>query len=252
MGQTIRSLSKRFYEHCSDSRNDSVIHHAINKYGQENFTIELLQENIATQEELNEQEKYFIQFYDTYKNGYNATKGGDNCLYSYRNVRVIENNLIIDSVEYLGRLFEQENIFQLRTIASKIRDTIAQHKNFYSFHLEYCTAYDNEISDEKDILNWIRSLSIQYSCQGIYCPELDYTAYSIGEMAEYLLTNHYYIGNSKLNPKQTITVLIKNIITTNQTTSLLNNFHFIITNIKQKQYRNTTSSWKKQKFIVQK
>lgn len=51
-----------------------VIKKAIHKYGKENFTIEV----IETCEEtlLDEREKYWIAYYDSYRKGYNSTIGG--------------------------------------------------------------------------------------------------------------------------------------------------------------------------------
>ena len=43
------------------------------KYGVENFTIELIEETSSPEE----REKYWIEFYGSFKNGYNATTGGD-------------------------------------------------------------------------------------------------------------------------------------------------------------------------------
>lgn len=50
---------------------------AIQKYGWDNFTHEILEENIPTLEEANKLEKHYIELYDTYNNGYNSTIGGD-------------------------------------------------------------------------------------------------------------------------------------------------------------------------------
>lgn len=47
---------------------------AINKYGIEQFDFTIVEECLA--EELNEKEVYWIEFYDSYNNGYNLTKGG--------------------------------------------------------------------------------------------------------------------------------------------------------------------------------
>ena len=46
------------------------------KYGIENFTFSVIEE--CSQEQLNEREIYWIEYYDTYKNGYNSTLGGYN------------------------------------------------------------------------------------------------------------------------------------------------------------------------------
>ena len=54
-----------------------VIKRAIHKYGKENFIIEEIEK--CNQDLLNEREKYWIQFYDSYENGYNSTLGGQDC-----------------------------------------------------------------------------------------------------------------------------------------------------------------------------
>jgi group I intron endonuclease len=76
IGQTIQPIKERFYRHCaracSEDESNMAIHKAIRKYGKENFTLELLEET----DNLNEREIYYISKYDSFKNGYNSTKGG--------------------------------------------------------------------------------------------------------------------------------------------------------------------------------
>ena len=60
VGQTTQSLKTRFRQHAN--RKDSLIGEAIQIYGRENFTIELL-ETCATQKELNMRERYWIKFF---------------------------------------------------------------------------------------------------------------------------------------------------------------------------------------------
>ena len=75
VGQTSRSLKRRFYEH---SRHKSAIGKAIKKYGRENFTIETI-DVCETFEMANEREQYWIAFYGCVApNGYNLTEGGKN------------------------------------------------------------------------------------------------------------------------------------------------------------------------------
>ena len=55
---------------------------AIKKYGWENFTHEIIEDNIKTKAEANQREQYWIAYYHTYVKdplckGYNLTKGGD-------------------------------------------------------------------------------------------------------------------------------------------------------------------------------
>ena len=79
IGQTIRSLEKRWKEHIFKSKSGDHMNlplaRAIRKYGAENFTISLIEE--VADEELNDREKYYINYYDSYHTGYNATLGGD-------------------------------------------------------------------------------------------------------------------------------------------------------------------------------
>ena len=54
---------------------NKVLYCAMRKYGLANFSFEVLEE--CAPSELAEREIYWIAYYDTYKNGYNATPGGD-------------------------------------------------------------------------------------------------------------------------------------------------------------------------------
>lgn len=79
IGQTIQSLKDRWYRHCakkslSEAEMNMHIKRAILKYGKENFTIEALEE--CDSELLNEREKFCIDYFDSYHNGYNSTEGG--------------------------------------------------------------------------------------------------------------------------------------------------------------------------------
>lgn len=56
---------------------NTKIGQAINKYGWDNFQHEVIEENIISLEEAKLKEQYWINFYDSYRNGYNSTIGGD-------------------------------------------------------------------------------------------------------------------------------------------------------------------------------
>ena len=86
IGKTVSSIEKRFQEHCDDSKKERCekrpLYNAMNKYGIEHFFIELIEE--CDLKELSEKEIYWIGYYKSYKNGYNATLGGDGkILYDY-------------------------------------------------------------------------------------------------------------------------------------------------------------------------
>lgn len=75
-----RDLSRRIYEHKyrsfkeNTSDYNSAIGTAIREYGLDNFNIEII-ENCSI-EELDEKERYWIKYYNSYYEGYNRTLGG--------------------------------------------------------------------------------------------------------------------------------------------------------------------------------
>lgn len=78
VGITHNTIEHRFEEHLQKSRCKNgtwILHRALRKYGQENFKIELLEDNIDKQQ-IGDKETYYINLYDTYNNGYNMTLGG--------------------------------------------------------------------------------------------------------------------------------------------------------------------------------
>lgn len=75
VGQTIQKLSVCLRQHKNGK--DQLIDKAIQKYGWENFTHEVLEENIP-REMLDEREIFWIAKLNTkIPNGYNLTDGGD-------------------------------------------------------------------------------------------------------------------------------------------------------------------------------
>lgn len=79
IGQTTQSLKNRWYRHCqkkslSKEESNMAIKRAILKYGKENFTIKVLE--ICNPSILDERERFYISKYNSYKEGYNGTIGG--------------------------------------------------------------------------------------------------------------------------------------------------------------------------------
>ena len=79
IGKTTQSIKKRWQEHLNDSKKEDCetrpLYRAIRKYGAEHFSIKEIERcDVAT---LSEREQYWIQYYNTYEDGYNATLGGD-------------------------------------------------------------------------------------------------------------------------------------------------------------------------------
>lgn len=77
IGKTIRPLKMRWKEHKTNlKRQDCPLYRAFQKYGIEHFSIEAIEENIPD-DLINSREIFWINQYNSYKNGYNATPGGD-------------------------------------------------------------------------------------------------------------------------------------------------------------------------------
>ena len=101
IGKTIGTIEKRWNEHCKDYQRreceNRPLYAAMQKYGIENFKIEEVEE--CSDIVLNERERYWIEYYGSFKFGYNATKGGDGRAY-------IDYDLVVATYNELGSLKE--------------------------------------------------------------------------------------------------------------------------------------------------
>ena len=85
VGQTILNENRRWQQHCKAANNpnatdyNTIICRAIRKYGADNFSVIILENNIP-EELLDEREIFWINYYKTYfydnQHGYNMTRGG--------------------------------------------------------------------------------------------------------------------------------------------------------------------------------
>ena len=77
IGKTELTPEIRWKRHLNTWKKgkDRPLYRAFNKYGIDNFILEILEENDNNL--LSEREIYYIELYDSFKNGYNSTKGGD-------------------------------------------------------------------------------------------------------------------------------------------------------------------------------
>ena len=78
IGQTVKPVEKRFQQHRNNYDkpyfSQLILYKAFKKYGLDNFSFEALEK--VDNDKLDEREKYWIDYYDSYKNGYNMTLGG--------------------------------------------------------------------------------------------------------------------------------------------------------------------------------
>lgn len=78
IGKSTESyFKKRIYRHRKEtSLTDTHFGRAIQKYGWDNFVVDIIERNIHA-ENINDREVYWIKYYDSFKNGYNSTLGGE-------------------------------------------------------------------------------------------------------------------------------------------------------------------------------
>lgn len=128
IGQTSRDVQIRWKEHIQkanklDKNNIQHIHYALAKYGIKNFTFEVIEE--CPNDLLDERETYWITIYNSFKDGYNLTKGGkttkldhyqnkdDLIIYLYTiehfSCRQIADKISMNK-NYIGRILTKYNI----------------------------------------------------------------------------------------------------------------------------------------------
>ena len=92
IGQSMNVL-ERWKRHKIGDTKCPAIRAAIRKYGAENFSFLVIEDNLA-ESELPDRECYWIEYYDSYSKGYNLTPGGEVCPSKLPDVRkkMSENN----------------------------------------------------------------------------------------------------------------------------------------------------------------
>ncbi len=134
IGKThLPNIQQRFQQHISDAkkshREHRPLYDAINKYGAENFKIELI-ETVGSDREACERENYWITHFRTYLgfadcNGYNATLGGDGK--TYINREKIKETLLN---------FPDKTSEQIAKICNCCSDTVREIAKENSIHLK--------------------------------------------------------------------------------------------------------------------
>lgn len=134
IGKTAGSIQNRWNEHCSDYCRDHCknrpLYSAMRKYGVDKFIIEPVEE--CTIEEINDREIYWISFYGSYNNGYNATLGGEGAtVVDYDEVVSLYQKLQnqVSVAKYLGvTTITINKILQAKGISTKSAQEVTQTK----------------------------------------------------------------------------------------------------------------------------
>jgi len=145
IGQTTNEQKrKNAHESCVG---DTPFHSAIIYYGLMNFDYEVLERDIP-KDILNDREVYWIEYYDTFNNGYNSTKGGSphynksldykldknskteagiylggNIMYGYnvKNKKYVVNKKEAEIIRYIYNLYIDTDL-SIRELAKRLND----------------------------------------------------------------------------------------------------------------------------------
>ena len=139
IGQTSKQLEERMKQHIIDSKKQKCMNRDLykdmNKYGIDKFHIYLIEtcdNNISDELEI-----YYIDKYDSFKNGYNNTYGGKGKhiidykkividYKKYQNIRIVSNlnNCHRDTIKYIleknGIKIKQSNIISKEKMSKKV------------------------------------------------------------------------------------------------------------------------------------
>lgn len=130
IGQTHFTIEHRFKQHIKNfniEHRKQPLYKAFAKYGLENFYVEKLEE--VECEKLNEREIYWIAYYNSFKEGYNATLGGDGQLYQWTDSQYEEIKSLYLSGFTLKKIAELFNVssYTIRGILSTLKVKIRKN-----------------------------------------------------------------------------------------------------------------------------
>ena len=134
IGQSV-DINRRFRSHKSYpfEKSNYPLYRAFKKYGIDNFSFEILEE--CPIEELNEKEIYYINYYDTYNNGYNQTTGGQGNSNNIVKLSCEDVNIIYDLLLYSS--ISQKEIAQMFQVGNDTISEINQGKTRINPKLSY-------------------------------------------------------------------------------------------------------------------
>lgn len=122
IGVTSRSVEERFNEHVRLAKRENIyhFHQAINKYGAESFITEILEENVPSTK-IVESEKFWIKKFDSFKNGYNMTEGGQGHTAGFKHTEETKKKI---SESHLGKILTDEHKKNIGLASSKQIHTV--------------------------------------------------------------------------------------------------------------------------------
>ena len=162
------------------------------KYGFENFTFEIIEKDI---EDLNSREEYWVQYYNSYKAGYNSNLGGDKVTENNENHpnAKLKNLQILEIKQYLleTRISQYELAKRYGLTQSEISQINTGHKWGNLGYYEYPIRKDEKAKGQdspravlnNDLVLEIRKRYVNESGKQIYKDYKDICSYTTFERA---------------------------------------------------------------------
>lgn len=160
IGQTIKPAEERWKEHQAHAYGKHIndqnkhLYRAMRKYGIENFSFEVVQDNIETFEQLDKAEIYWIDFYQSFLYGYNETFGGQKHHKKLPNKEIIQDYMVTKSARKTALNFG---------IDHSTVDDILNHNNIPRFSHRETTGkairitkdnFEKEFNSVKECAEW--------------------------------------------------------------------------------------------------
>ena len=153
IGQTRFEVEARYHRHLYEAKRNVLqypLYKAIRKYGEQNFKLDIIEQ--VDNELLNQQEQYWIKYYDSYiKNnkGYNCTYGG-------------EGSFTIDRIEVYDLWDKGLSINEISKLLNHNNSAIREIlKGYQNYNIEE----SNKRGDKIQAINRFKSVN-QYDIKG--------------------------------------------------------------------------------------
>jgi group I intron endonuclease len=208
IGQTKHSLAKRASLNGGNYKGSRYFYSAIQKYGWNNFTSEILVDNLSI-DEANFWEEYYIKFYDSTNSqiGYNISLGGSNKTMTDETKKIISDKAIERYKDKTKNpMYRKKHTNQ--TIAKMSEKKVGKNNPMYGIHMsneskekrqktceERCCTFTHEWTTEERERSSIRfkELAKQWS-KRVRCIEDDTIFETITRAAK-----HYSVSKSTLS-----------------------------------------------------
>ena len=163
IGQTTTTIEERFKEHLYEVDKgrhlDWPLYAAMKKYGVQHFKPEIIEET----SELDERERFWIEVYRSFKNGYNATIGGGGRPY-------VDYDLVVETYKQTKSMKDTANIMQISE--DTVSDVLKMSgEPFFSSYEVITEKYGKQVN-----MFTLDNVFVQTFC-------------SMGEAARYLIEN---------------------------------------------------------------